>query len=1118
MNTIGDFQVLRSEHIFSDRIQLWLAEDSLGREVLVLTIQVVDEHQVILERTLRNEIQPLLHRDIAGVGKILFCDFDGMQKAHYIVYECKQHFNSLDRSKPTLKALVHLLKGLDALKKENRQAFYISPQTIYTNGNECLLIGHGLLDVFRYNGALNAAYLAPETKLWAQGERKRPNFQSDIYSVFKCFENAWVGNTRAALNGIVEKALAENNTNRHARYAELIELLSGISNVLSTRSSDQREAIKVTTGWKNISLANEFVTDMGIECFFMMDEKLSKKGQITGRFSTRQFSGRFFVDHGNYIFIGESTCKNSPDSNVREKGFLCEYSFAYHPWPAINCIEYFRNKREQNNALYALNKKHTELLKKWRTLPDMEREHMEESAFKAIFVGREESKSNSSNIRFRLTPEFRSWNRIRQLKESEIPLSIDGKIIGKVLDYSQRDHSLLVKDSVLSVEEIPLSGELIQDIGKETGQFKKQVEAIKRFEKKDIVNPDLCGILTTPDSYSGKAWSGSYQSDYEQFAEQVINADIKNDKTQRDAVYEALHTKPIYLIQGPPGTGKTTVIVELIQQILRSDRHARILVTSQSNLAVDNVLERLPDEISFMRLAAEEEKIGKPKIKEHSFQSMTRTWVEQTRKKSEMFLERNSPAQGKDKALLAFCNKYLNLAGTGDEFSLFQQQLRFENTYIKQLFEKADSIKAVRKIFGSRLGTEYLRLRQIQKDWFAFLANIESGSGEKKKAMLRNGSGEIDFRSALLKSVNVIGATCIHIASGLYNKVDFRFDYVIMDESSKASPAETLVPVNMGRNVVLIGDHKQLPPVVTREKAVHAKVKEVLEDNGLDVGKAFGESLFERLITSFSSNPNSQQNIKMLDVQYRMPRQIGNLISCAFYDGKLKNPDPQVVPGFDAAKAHGLNFRIPVSSIIETLNGKRTAVPTSMLFVSTSARENPHDNDNKSDRKNECNLHVVKEVLSRLNLLYGNNMGREKPFTVGIIAGYRGQVDHLRQRIDINKYTSFLVTKKNQKPDSLIHIDTVDKFQGAETDIIIYDIVKSSKEAGSIGFLDDYRRINVAFSRAKRLLIVVGDSEYILKRATLSPESAFREFKLQKIVQEFQKQNLIVNSLDEMIV
>ena len=97
----------------------------------------------------------------------------------------------------------------------------------------------------------------------------------------------------------------------------------------------------------------------------------------------------------------------------------------------------------------------------------------------------------------------------------------------------------------------------------------------------------------------------------------------------------------------------------------------------------------------------------------------------------------------------------------------------------------------------------------------------------------------------------------------------------------------------------------------------------------------------------------------------------------------------------------------------------------------------------------------------------------------------------------------------------MIEINTIDRFQGAERDIIIYDIVRSATGSENIGFLDDYRRINVAFSRVKRLLIVVGDSEFLIKRATLNPGGKFKDFKLQQIAQELQENGLIFNSLDE---
>jgi len=337
-----------------------------------------------------------------------------------------------------------------------------------------------------------------------------------------------------------------------------------------------------------------------------------------------------------------------------------------------------------------------------------------------------------------------------------------------------------------------------------------------------------------------------------------------------------------------------------------------------------------------------------------------------------------------------------------------------------------------------------------------------------------------------------------------------------MDEASKASPAETLVPINMARNIILIGDHKQLPPVITREDAIKKKVKSELDDNGLDFEKEFGESLFERLITSFEVNPSLQSYVKMLDIQYRMPRQLGNIISNQFYNGDLKNPNLELdsLKNYDDDKFHELSLKKPFVELIDKVSNSPIKVPNSVLFITTSKQDNPNDNGNKFDRKNQCNVDTIKQVLEDLNKLYKTNKDKEKPFSIGIIAGYRGQVNLLKEQIKFLDYPNFNI-KDDDKTKSLIEINTVDKFQGAERDIIIYDIVRSDKGESNIGFLQDYRRINVAFSRAKRLLIIVGDSEYILKRAKLYKDDKFKDFKLQNIIKELEEKELIFNSLKD---
>jgi len=381
-------------------------------------------------------------------------------------------------------------------------------------------------------------------------------------------------------------------------------------------------------------------------------------------------------------------------------------------------------------------------------------------------------------------------------------------------------------------------------------------------------------------------------------------------------------------------------------------------------------------------------------------------------------------------------------------------------------------------------------LSVIQQDWCSFLAGVNTVLAEgSKQSMLQNGHQEVDFLTAMLQDISIVGATCMHIASGQYNKVNFEFDYVIMDESSKASPPETLVPINMGRNIILIGDHKQLPPVITKDKSLKNKVDEALADNGLGANKDFGKSLFETLLEAFEKNPKQQEYIKMLDIQYRMPAQIGSLISKYFYDNKLKNAAPELLKD----KTHNLSLK----------------KETSIVFINTSNRPNPSDNGSKTNRNNPCNVKAVAELLEQLNTLYPNNLEQEKPLSIAVIAGYRGQVKLLRKEIDTSQYGNFA---------SLINMDTVDRFQGGERDIIIYDVVRSSTRTQDvIGFLEDYRRINVAFSRVKRLLFVVGDKDYLLHRAVLHPQSDFKEFKLQQIVQELEDQGLVYDHFSELL-
>ena len=448
-----------------------------------------------------------------------------------------------------------------------------------TNGSEAKIRFVGLFELFKQQGLLNKKFLAPEL-----AENTRPNFQSDIYSVFSVFADLIQSNSDETLKAIFAKSLSEKRTSRFSKYSEILDELEKVKVSATTIHRSGLPAIKIIVKKEDYERFQPTLSEMNNNCSFLLDRNLSEgKGQITGQFSTKNYSGIFFVDEQGHIFIPANRVKNQPFQEALKSGISTEFSFDFNPRSPFPCFRYFSQKWEELNTLSVLNQTKQNLIKIWQTLPEKEKEFVEETAFKAVYTERKESSNNSTNIIFKLTDEFRDWDKLTELKRNEIALSIDDKIIGKIQDYNCKDCFLVINDAKLTVDEIPEKGKLLQDVRMETSQFKKQVEACKKFENKDVVNPELCAILATPERIPAP---NRVVIDYESFKNEIINTNLKTDDTQREAVLEALHYKPVYLIQGPPGTGKTTVIVELIQQIIKQNSNAKILVTSQSNLVL----------------------------------------------------------------------------------------------------------------------------------------------------------------------------------------------------------------------------------------------------------------------------------------------------------------------------------------------------------------------------------------------------------------------------------------------------------------------------------------------------------------------------------------------------
>ncbi len=279
------------------------------------------------------------------------------------------------------------------------------------------------------------------------------------------------------------------------------------------------------------------------------------------------------------------------------------------------------------------------------------------------------------------------------------------------------------------------------------------------------------------------------------------------------------------------------------------------------------------------------------------------------------------------------------------------------------------------------------------------------------------------------------------------------FAVVVVDEAARANPLDLLIPMVKGRRIILVGDYKQLPHVLEPE------IERSLAKQGDEqLQKIYGKSLFERLWATLA-NQTSVDGIErtaMLTDQFRMHPTIGKFVSQHFYEGKLtsKNITAQMRPNYTGA-----------------YNGK----PVAWLDVPADLGGEERTENRSCRRKAECDriMDELRRILPTLEEKYPNPDPNQPTGMVGIIAFYSAQEEALLQAIE-NSHSGL--------PDHLrrrVRVGTVDAFQGREYDIVYLSTVRSNQYdtiEQRLGFTALPNRLCVAFSRARCLLIGVGDS------------------------------------------
>lgn len=450
--------------------------------------------------------------------------------------------------------------------------------------------------------------------------------------------------------------------------------------------------------------------------------------------------------------------------------------------------------------------------------------------------------------------------------------------------------------------------------------------AMRDFRAGKAVNPHIITTLLDP----GNARPIRTRSVVKLFQNLVPAERIKEE------VGRVVHGKPdLYCVQGPPGTGKTTFITEVIAQELSRQPRMRILVASQSRVAVSNVMERLK----------------------------------------------------------ALREKHPEL-----HITLYQDERDLQHSRdFEQWAEKARQDSA-----------EYNH--PSMKEWQQRI---------KSK----------DVETSFLKSAQVLGCTLMRLPQILKRLgEDAEFDLVVVDEAARAQLYELLMAMLLGHRVLLVGDHRQLPPHLEEQ---HRMAFRALGFREHEVKRTVFQELFEGVPQEGrKSLPKSFKHT--LHEQYRMHPSIAQVVSTAYYQGQLQNG---------------------------TITERDLHIPVISQQRALWADVHGHWSKRGTSWVNEEQAHATLKILSLLDR-HLHQSGQS--LDAAVICTYRAQAHLLRRQLASLTFKALQLTSRS--------INTVDAFQGQERDIVLH---VGSRPFTASPFAADPQRLNVAFSRARRCLIVV---------------------------------------------
>ena len=568
---------------------------------------------------------------------------------------------------------------------------------------------------------------------------------------------------------------------------------------------------------------------------------------------------------------------------------------------------------------------------------------------------------------------------------------------------------------------------------------------------------------------------------------------VSLNEAQRIAFQRLIANGPLSLLQGPPGTGKTEFIAAFVHYLFDVQKVRNILLVSQSHEAVNTAAERirkhcqrLGTDLQLVRFSNRE--IADSEILEDVFspnlvgQKRAQLNVNKISNICQLGRSMGLPENYlRERAELAFdigvqIRRYQKIVKSSKGETVDEDEKRLRKKLEKSIKEQAQAMGLHELVEIDEILPKFIS-ELDHKHNIQPIENIQAGKLiDLTQDMLETLSNErTNYDEFLARSRQLVIGTCVGIGQRHIGIADNLYDWVIVDEAARSISSELAIAMQSGTRILLVGDHKQLPPLYSEEHKNALARRLGISKRGEELDQALGSD-FERVFLS----EYGKQTCATLKTQYRMAPAIGSLVSACFYENVLEN-------GKTDNDVPNIYFRLPEK------------IKSCVTWLDTTSLPNAYHEQGKSGSlSNRAEADVIIGILQDLanDETFMNSEPVQKCLekneqAIGVICMYGEQKKLIRKKFNERSW--------NDDFRRLIKIDSVDSYQGKENRVIILSLTRYDKTY-STGFLHLPNRINVALSRAMDKLVIVG-----AKTVWEQPKNS--KTPLAKVLRFIQKQN-----------